>query len=142
MIFKSLLYYPSTFKHRQQDWKIQQANIIDIKITTDGILLTGQVKKYNQYILLNGSFLDNIPIKIACTCPSFKFEFAYALNKTNSLLYPDNFLDYNIAPKEKNIHRIESGCKHLITFANHIVRFRNKIKNIIEEKQNEQQSNR
>jgi hypothetical protein len=68
-------------------------------------------------------------VKVFCSCPDFRYTFAYALHKLGALLFPEIFPKpfTTIPPKHRNPYMIPWACKHIYTIAN-IIRFKpNKI---------------
>ena len=60
------------------------------------------------------------PIKVFCSCPDFRYTFAYVLNNRGALLYKERFpkIFFEIPPKHRNPYQIPWGCKHIFTITN------------------------
>lgn len=125
-----LLYFPSIFKGRDRSWKVLKPKVTSIKIIDDYIEIIGNCNNHTQTIFLFNDVIDfSKSIRISCTCESFKYEFARELYLNDSLIldYPD--LDNKLiqAPKEKNIHKKVTGCKHIIALVNYIKSYRHSL---------------
>ena len=69
----------------------------------------------------------NSPVKVFCTCESFKYEFANAVFRAGSLLKSVNFVRSIISrPKEKNQYNVPSGCKHIVALARQVIKIKPK----------------
>ena len=133
--FSDILKFPGQYSRREPSIakvNIQLAHVEDQedKVVVGG-LSTSQNGQYCPQIHINKkSTTEDLKsavqfdknVKILCSCPSFKFEFAGALMKINSLL-EEQYFAYAILthkPKHKNIYQIPSGCKHIIALARKI----------------------
>jgi hypothetical protein len=73
-------------------------------------------KAYNIEIEMDTQNLQpDTKVRVACSCPDFKFRWAYVLHKQGALLHPSNFI--LTPPKITNPNEIEATCKHLHIFA-------------------------
>lgn len=132
-LFKNLLHFPSIYREREKHLKDLKIVITSTKYNKESntLLISGNINNYNQQILLNlidDKINKTSPIKIHCDCDSFKFEFAKGLNNADGLLNSEIFKPYfSKIPKDKNIHQIQSGCKHLIAIAQFINHFQYKF---------------
>lgn len=119
--------FPAKFKDREKT--IQNIVKYNISQTETGIIIvTSTTGQYEQKIEIYDNIIHmNSKCKFYCTCPSFKFEFAYSAFQQDALADPEKFLQ-SIAkkPKDKNQFGILSGCKHLVALARHC--FKIKIK--------------
>lgn len=72
-------------------------------------------KAYSIQVHMNTDMLtDNSLVKVFCNCDNFKFQWAYVLNKHNSLIAPQNFI--LLPPKQTNPDLTIGCCKHLKVF--------------------------
>ena len=124
--FSDILKFPGQYAKREnsiQKVNIQLANVQDSdEILEIGGIVNSQSGQYAQKIEIHKNSKDiNLqnPVKLLCSCQSFKYEFAGALLKIDSLLESE-FFEYAIRmhkPKKKNIYQLPSGCKHIIALA-------------------------
>lgn len=128
--FRQILNFPSFFSNRIKSLKEITTKIKDIKSDNiSNILIIGSSSKYTVQIkLLERKIELDTPVKVSCTCDSFKYEFEYVLFKNKGLIeenHPEaNFI---LAPKKSNPNNVISGCKHIISLANLINNHREKI---------------
>lgn len=165
MKLRDILTRPAKFRNRP---KLDPRNAILVKKLRDtpppNIEDPNEIKKYNDTItfifnvrsqsdpkkvydciilIMNETVTLNSEVKLYCSCPSFKYEFAYLLWRNNSL-YGDSFDDfttglllnkmllkfrrflnrfrtakYKRPPKRNNIPYI---CKHLESCLVHVLR--------------------
>lgn len=124
MVFKNILNFPIFFKDRFNSWKTVKISKLDTKKDTNKFnIMAVTNNKYDTEIEidLTQKSLLNCPVKFSCTCDSFKYEFANAVFKNDSLLNPTDFFKSIITkPKQKNVYNTPSGCKHVIAVANSI----------------------
>jgi len=132
MHLQNFLQFPSIFVSRQDSWKplrprLEQREKVE-KGKQKSIILKGRTGEYEQVIeVIDEKIRLASEVKISCTCPSFKFEFAFALNKSQALHMPENFIESTQqVPKKKNIYKIPTGCKHIIAFARFIDKHKHK----------------
>jgi hypothetical protein len=120
--FGNILHFPANYKNREKNLK--NINLIEFEKkyndTEFKFIIKGLIVGKNRYTpeievyTATGIHITS-PVKIFCNCDSFKFEFAYAVAKYDSLLHPENFILHR--PKEKNQFVTASGCKHIIALA-------------------------
>jgi hypothetical protein len=98
---------------------------------SNNIFIIGNVKNYNVKLQIqyDKQLLTSVT-KCYCSCPSFKYEFMYALYKFNGLCdkEADFFKKSLIIPKKKNIHIIPNGCKHIVVFCQTIQKMERQLK--------------
>jgi len=132
MHLQNFLQFPSLFTARQDSWKPLRPRLEQREKKQKGkdniIVLRGSTGDYEQFIELTADTIElSSPAKISCTCPSFKFEFAFALNKNEALYMPENFTEsIQNPPKKKNLYKIPTACKHIIAFARFIDKHKHK----------------
>jgi len=117
---QNMLNFPSLLSARNDSWKPLRPEIMSVKkVNDDTTIVTGKTGKHIQKIEISGGKTTLAsPVKVNCTCESFKFEFAYAVNKYEGLLNPGRFeTSLSKPPKEKNKFSKPSGCKHIIAFS-------------------------
>lgn len=93
---------------------------------------------YSQNFLFEGVLNhDETSVKVNCSCPSFKFEFAHVLNKKKALYNPGDVYKVSILkiPKEKNQKQVVMACKHVIAASRTILKQLDKIQHSIEKQQ-------
>lgn len=122
--------FPAIFKDREKTVK----DIIFVNINTtmhdNNIVIHASTNKYQQELEIHDKTIHiNSPVKIFCSCESFKFEFANSVFKTGSLLNQLDLLKSIVTrPKEKNQHNIPSGCKHIVALIRQILKSKTIIK--------------
>jgi hypothetical protein len=99
-------------------------------VTEEGKLIVhARTNKYILSLVIYDTKVDvKSRIKVDCTCQSFKYEFAYAINFDDGLLLPDNYEMLTKKPKKRNIYNYPTGCKHLIKLGQMIYQKKNQIK--------------
>lgn len=127
--------FPAFFRYREK--LVDSVELLNININQvegEGILATSNSRSgHSQYIMIRD---DKIGLKslckIYCTCESFKYDFAYALNKIDSLYIP-SFIDKMKMfrstikrPRERNVYNIPSPCKHIVKLARYLIRTKTK----------------
>jgi len=117
---RDLMQFPPFYSKRQGSIRQTEINITGIDKQENFTEITGQSKDYKQTIRIFGQqLIPNSAVQVICTCQSFKFEFAHALLKHESLLTPETFKTELLGkPTKKNPYLIPSGCKHIIALAN------------------------
>ena len=129
--FRDILNFPSFYSKRQESIRKTLTSITGMSNNPDNktIEIKGKSGKYSQTVRILGNDITlNSPVQITCDCESFKFEFSHAVFKVESLINPENFgPDIRKKPLEKNKYQIPSGCKHVISFANLILKQKGKI---------------
>ena len=116
LTFARLLSFPLTFKNL--DPKINAIDISDITAIryNDRIVIHSVANGHEVYIEnLSDSIAAKNPVRVFCDCDFFKYNLAYPLYKTGSLLFPERFMLK--PPKHKNTSMQLSGCKHIILMA-------------------------
>ena len=127
--FSDILKFPGIYSKREEKIRkvnLQLANVEENNnLLTLGGVCTSQRNQYGPKIEVHKNGKENLnlyyPVKILCSCESFKYEFAGALLKVNALL-EEEYFKYNIMmhkPRKKNIYQLPSGCKHIIALARH-----------------------
>jgi effector-binding domain-containing protein len=133
--FNDILKFPAQYSKREnsiQKVNMQLADVQDSdEILNIGGICSSQTGQYAQKIEIHKNSKDiNLqnPVKLLCSCESFKYEFSGSLLKIESLLESE-FFEYAIRmhkPKKKNIYQIPSGCKHIIALARFIWTHKNR----------------
>ena len=128
---RDILQFPSFYSKRQQSVRQTQVSITNVNKEEEFIDIEGVSKNYKTFIRIYGTNRNlnpNTNVSIHCDCKSFQFEFANAVFKDESLLYPEKFDKELISkPVEKNKYMIASGCKHIIALANLFNQQRNRL---------------
>ena len=127
MEFGQILNPPTYYSNRQDS--IREIKFTQVKQSIESDLLTIiGFTKYESKIQFIKSDISKIDIKteilVDCTCPSFKFEFAFANKKW--LIFPEKYI-LTLPPKEKNPYRLMGVCKHLYALGRYIFVNKNKI---------------
>ena len=126
IILNDLLNFPSYYRDRRDSLYGLTPVITNFKETNDSCLFEGKVGKYDIVLeCMSKNITLKTPVKVSCTCPSFKFEFAAVINRKQGLYDKGNF--FVSLPKEKNKFNIISGCKHIISFANYVLKNNSKF---------------
>lgn len=126
--FRDLLQFPSFYSKRNSTIRQVNTNITNIDRQEDYIEISGTSKDYKPIIRIFGTIDINSYIMTSCTCKSFTFEFSHALYRIQSLINPQNFgIELLKKPLEKNKYLVASGCKHVISLANLIIKEKNRI---------------
>ena len=118
--FRDLMQFPPFYSKRQGTIRQTEISITEVNKQETFIDVIGKSKNYKQTIrILGHQIIPNSSVQIDCNCPSFKFEFAHALLKNESLLNYEKFgTELLRKPTKKNAYLIVSGCKHIIALAN------------------------
>ena len=129
MKLKQFLNFPAIYKERNNDVKIINPMLLNVKIYNEQPLIIYKYKNYIINILLIGQQIDeDNEIKMSCTCPSFIFEFANSLYKSGNLFEPEKFIkSIKQVPKDKNKFNILTGCKHCISCCRHLFKYMDTI---------------
>jgi hypothetical protein len=111
--------FPAIYKEREKLVPTVDLKNISVSQDEDKIIVTSNTGNYEQTIEIYDKTINlKSPVKVACTCESFKYEFAYSIYKDGSLIGALHFFRSIIQrPKEKNKYNIASGCKHLIALS-------------------------
>jgi hypothetical protein len=126
--FRDLLQFPPFYAKRNKSIRQVQISIQNIDRQENYIDISGVSKDYKSTIRIYGNININSRVSISCTCQSFNFEFAHALFRVQSLFNPNNFGDNLLKkPLDKNKYMIASGCKHIISLANLILKEKSRI---------------
>ena len=126
--FRDLLQFPPFYSKRNQNIRQVQISWENIDKQETYIEIQGNSKNYKPTIRIFGEFNINSNVLVSCRCKSFNFEFAHAVSRIQSLLNPQNFgEDLLKKPLDKNKYMIASGCKHIISLANLIIKEKNRI---------------
>ena len=101
--------------------------VLDFKIYSEREL---QEMYYVSIATPDTKLTANSPLKIYCSCPDFRYTFAYVLYKHDALLYENEFPDEfkTIPPKKRNPYQIPFACKHVYTVLWHIYKHPAKYK--------------
>lgn len=127
IILNDLLNFPSFYRDRRQSLEGLIPTITNFKELDTSYLFEGKVGKYNvaiEFIKKEPITLKS-PVRVECSCASFKYEFAAVLFRNRGLYNRENF--FVSLPKEKNKFSIISGCKHIISFANYVLKNNSKF---------------
>ncbi len=129
----NILNMPSYFQKRRPSLNyipLDDVNyqFIDNKyvITADAISSDGKSKYHLTLIIEDVTINANSKIRVDCDCPSFKYEFAYAVGQNDGLIYNKDYISKR--PKKRNIYSHVTGCKHLVRLGQLIFRRKNLIK--------------
>lgn len=125
--FRDLLQFPPFYAKRNKNIRQVKTQISSIDKQEEYIEITGTSNDYSPTIRIYGNIEINSNIQTSCTCKSFNFEFSHSLFRIQSLLNPQNFPDILKKPLEKNKYMIASGCKHIISLANLILKEKSRI---------------
>jgi len=120
--------FPAAYKDREKSIGEVRFNNIHQDIIKDKIIIHASTDKYQQEIEIQDEVIHlNSPVKVFCTCESFKYEFANAVFKAGSLLKSISFVRSIISrPKEKNQYNVPSGCKHIVALARQTIKIKPK----------------
>jgi len=120
--------FPAAYKDREKSIGEVRFNNIHQNIIKDKIIIHANTDKYQQEMEIQDEILHlNSPVKVFCTCESFKYEFANAVFRAGSLLKATSFVRSIISrPKEKNQYNVPSGCKHIVALARQIIKMKPK----------------
>jgi len=126
--FRDLMQFPSFYSKRQNTIRQTEINIVNVNKQENFVEIEGKSKDYKQTIRVIGQqIISNSAVQINCTCQSFKFEFAHALLKHESLLNPEKFgTELLKKPSKKNTYLVPSGCKHIIALATNFNKHKHK----------------
>lgn len=123
LVLRNLILLPSFYRDRIQKVKSVRLSNIVFQQQDEGILISCNANdKYTCNLFLFGKKINiNSKIKVNCDCESFKYEFAYTLNKHNALLDNEMFIKYiTKPPRKKNRYLIPTACKHIIALSHDI----------------------
>ncbi len=120
--------FPAAYKDREKFIGEVRFNNIHQDIIKDKIIIHASTDKYQQEMEIQDEIIHlNSPVKVFCTCESFKYEFANAVFRAGSLLKSVNFVRSIISrPKEKNQYNVPSGCKHIVALARQVIKIKPK----------------
>ncbi|HOD61966.1 MAG TPA: hypothetical protein PKG96_07690 [Bacilli bacterium] len=120
--------FPAAYKDREKSIGEVRFNNIHQDIIKDKIIIHASTDKYQQEMEIQDEIIHlNSPVKVFCTCESFKYEFANAVFRAGSLLKSINFVRSIISrPKEKNQYNVPSGCKHIVALARQVIKIKPK----------------
>lgn len=120
----NLINFPAFYKKRNE--KLDDVSFTNIIVKNNAVI--GKSNNHNCIIEFENNQIDkNSPIKVYCSCESFKYEFSRAVHFNDSLLNSESFGNFLMKKTTtKNIYSIPSGCKHLVKLARFI--FQNKMK--------------
>jgi|ADurb_Total_1113_FD_contig_91_54562_length_947_multi_2_in_0_out_0_2 hypothetical protein len=120
--------FPAAYKDREKSIGEVRFNNIHQDIIKDKIIIHASTDKYQQEMEIQDEIIHlNSPVKVFCTCESFKYEFANAVFRAGSLLKSVNFVRSIISrPKEKNQYNVPSGCKHIVALARQVIKIKPK----------------
>jgi hypothetical protein len=120
--------FPAAYKDREKSIGKVSFNNIHQDIIKETIIIHASTDKYQQEIEIQDKVIHlNSPVKVFCTCESFKYEFANAVFRAGSLLKSINFVRSIISrPKEKNQYNVPSGCKHIVALARQVIKIKPK----------------
>ena len=118
----------AAYKDREKSIGEVRFNNIHQDIIKDKIIIHASTDKYQQEMEIQDEIIHlNSPVKVFCTCESFKYEFANAVFRAGSLLKSINFVRSIISrPKEKNQYNVPSGCKHIVALARQVIKIKPK----------------
>ena len=130
--YQNLLNYPAYYKKRYQNLDSILMYNFDYKIIDDKIVAECKANTHNVLLIVQGTKITlDSRIFVDCSCESFKFEFAFAINQSNGLVYPGNYVTLTSkrpsGASKKNIFSYPTGCKHLIKLARMLYQLKNKI---------------
>jgi hypothetical protein len=120
--------FPAAYKDREKSVGEIRFNNINQDIINDKIIIHANTDKYQQDIEIQDEVIHlNSPVKVFCSCESFKYEFANAVFRAESLLKSLSFVRSIISrPKEKNQYNVPSGCKHIVALARQVIKVKPK----------------
>jgi hypothetical protein len=120
--------FPAAYKDREKSIGEVRFNNIHQDIIKDKIIIHASTDKYQQEMEIQDEIIHlNSPVKVFCTCESFKYEFANAVFRAGSLLKSVKFVRSIISrPKEKNQYNVPSGCKHIVALARQVIKIKPK----------------
>jgi hypothetical protein len=120
--------FPAAYKDREKSVGEIRFNNINQDIINDKIIIHANTDKYQQDIEIQDEVIHlNSPVKVFCSCESFKYEFANAVFRAGSLLKSLSFVRSIVSrPKEKNQYNVPSGCKHIVALARQVIKVKPK----------------
>jgi len=118
--------FPAKYKDREKSVGEIQFTNINHNVIDNKIIIHASTDKYQQEIEIQDEVIHlNSPVKVFCSCESFKYEFANAVFRAGCLLRSINFIRSIISrPKEKNQYNIPSGCKHIVALARQAIKIK------------------
>jgi len=135
MNIKDLSVIPSYFRDRQDSIRKLVVFPLDAFIDDYYYRILFSCNNYDQEIQFKHEFDLDSKIRIFCSCPSFNFEFANILYKSDALLYKEKFYKaIQRTPRERNTRSVLTGCKHCIACARFILNNKGHIQQLIDRK--------
>ena len=120
--------FPAAYKDREKSISSVNFNNISPELDSENkkIIIKASTDKYQQELEIYDELIHlNSPVKVFCSCESFKYEFANSVFKAGSLLKPISFVRSIVSrPKEKNQHNIPCGCKHLVALCRQVTKIK------------------
>ena len=123
--FGNFLFFPARYRDRNTiigENRVQKVTYdFDVFEGTNGKLTFSAIlnEKYQTSVAIYGNaFTIATPCKVSCTCQSFMYEFAYAIDAQQSLME-----SYRLGvrrPSKKNTENIPCGCKHIVTLCQYL----------------------
>jgi hypothetical protein len=107
----------------------ESLNIIDFKIHSETNMSSPDSWYYTSIGIIGNRVTADTPTMVFCSCPDFRYTFAYVLHKYGALLYDEEFpIEFKtIPPKKRNPYQIPWACKHVYTIARYIFENRDKF---------------
>jgi len=100
--------FPAAYKDREKSVKNVIFTNIQRDVTDDGkIIIHARTDKYQQEMEIQDNTIHlKSPVKVFCSCESFKFEFSHAIFRAGSLLNAIHFIRSIIQRPKEKIHII------------------------------------
>ncbi len=122
--------FPAAYKDREKSVKDVVFTDIRQDLADKKIIIHARTNKYQQEMEIQGETIHlKSPVKVSCSCESFKFEFSHAIFRAGSLLNSIYFIRSIIQrPKEKNPYNTPSGCKHIVALSRQVIKLKKGVK--------------